>query len=119
RLSKTTSYTEASTSLVSISLATDTLGTIQTLASGSDFYSNPRISPNGKHLCWISWIHPNMPWDNTCLEIASLDTNGNILQIQKAGNGDESLCQPRWSPNNELFVVSDRSNWWNLYLCQF
>lgn len=92
---ETTKNTEARTSLITISLAADTLGTMQTLASGSDFYSNPRMSPDGKHLCWISWMHPNMPWDDTCLEIASLDANGNILQIQKAGNSNESLCQPR------------------------
>ena len=25
------------------------------------------------------------------------------------------MCQPRWSPDGVLHLVSDRSGWWNLY----
>ena len=37
------------------------------LTSGHDFYSFPRVSPNGKRFLWTSWDHPQMPWDGTDL----------------------------------------------------
>ncbi len=32
-----------------------------------------------------------------------------------AGSENESVFQPQWSPGGELFFVSDRNNWWNIY----
>src|SRR5207237_8166008 len=29
------------------------------LVSGADFYSTPRLSPDGRQLAWLSWNHPN------------------------------------------------------------
>lgn len=106
---------EATNTLVSISLEANSIGTVNTLVAGADFYSNPRLSPNGKHLCWISWQHPNMPWDTSTLRVADLDDAGDIVHQVSVNAGQESLVQPRWSPGNELYVVSDRNNWWNIY----
>ncbi|MEZ5528888.1 MAG: prolyl oligopeptidase family serine peptidase [Porticoccaceae bacterium] len=89
---------------------------IQVLEEGADFYAYPRLDNDSKQLCWISWNHPDMPWDNTCLWLAGLDANGALNEPQLvAGNGNESVLQPRWSPGNQLYFVSDRDNWWNLY----
>lgn len=110
----TASEQQPSNTLVSISLAD---GSISTLVSGSDFYSSPRLSPDGKKLAWLNWNHPNMPWDATELWTADLDKAG-IPQNKSliAGNDkDESIAQPEWSPTGELLFVSDRNNWWNLY----
>jgi dipeptidyl aminopeptidase/acylaminoacyl peptidase len=86
------------------------------LVGGADFYSNPRVSYDGKHLCWISWQHPNMPWDDTSLFIADINSKGELEMSQHIAGGDnEAICQPVWSPDNLLYFVSDRSNWWNLY----
>ncbi|MBL1142333.1 MAG: S9 family peptidase [Proteobacteria bacterium] len=90
----------------------------QILVEGADFYSNPRISHDGKQLCWISWNHPNMPWDNTCLSLAEVTNEGELKNIVCIAGGDdknEAVCQPLWSPNNTLYFISDRNNWWNLY----
>ena len=59
---------EPTNRLVAVDLRT---GKVSSLVEGSDFYSNPRISPDGRQLAWVSWDHPNMPWDDTTLSVAS------------------------------------------------
>lgn len=89
---------------------------VNTVIEGNDFYSSPRISPDGRQLAWVTWNHPTMPWDHTTLYVATLGADHRIKQaIQVAGELDESVVQPRWSPDNELYFISDRSNWWNIY----
>lgn len=96
--------------------ALDDPAAIQVLVSGADFYSNPRLSPDGTQLSWLSWMHPQMPWDGTECYLAQLDHDGDITSVQHiAGSAQESIFQPQWSPAGDLFFVSDRSNWWNLY----
>jgi dipeptidyl aminopeptidase/acylaminoacyl peptidase len=86
------------------------------LVSGSDFYAAPRLSPNGSRLCWLSWNHPNMPWDGTELWVASIAADGSLSDSQRiAGGLEESIFQPEWSPDGRLYFVSDRTGWWNLY----
>lgn len=86
------------------------------LIQGDDFYSSPRISPDGNRLAWLSWNHPNMPWDGTQLWLADIDDDGELEKIRPvAGGEDESICHPVWSPDGDLHFVSDRTGWWNLY----
>ena len=89
------------------------------LCSGDDFYAYPRLDNTGEKLCWISWNHPNMPWDSTTLWLANVSTNGHLDNPELiVGNGNEAIFQPQWSPDNQLYFVSDRDNWWNLYRWQ-
>jgi dipeptidyl aminopeptidase/acylaminoacyl peptidase len=85
----------------------------QVLAGGRDFYSFPRISPDGTWLAWTCWGHPNMPWDGTELWVAPLRDSGEERLI--AGSAEESVFQPEWGPDGRLYFVSDRDGWWNLY----
>ncbi len=86
------------------------------LVSGADFYSDPILSADGRRLAWLQWNHPNMPWDGTELWMADIAADGFPgTPVKVAGSSDESIFQPQWSPNGELFFVSDRSGWWNLY----
>ena len=48
------------------------------LVSGGDFYSSPRLSPDGRRLAYLTWNHPNMPWDGTELWVAELNDDGSI-----------------------------------------
>jgi dipeptidyl aminopeptidase/acylaminoacyl peptidase len=86
------------------------------LADGRDFFSAPRLSPDGRQLAWLAWDHPNMPWDGTELFLADVQpgmTLGPARQV--AGGRAESVSQPRWSPDGVLHFLSDRTGWWNLY----
>jgi dipeptidyl aminopeptidase/acylaminoacyl peptidase len=87
-----------------------------TIAQGNDFYSSPRLSPDGGRLAWTTWNHPNMPWDGSELWVGELDRDGQVTSSRKiAGGPAESILQPEWSPSGELYFISDRSDWWNLY----
>jgi dipeptidyl aminopeptidase/acylaminoacyl peptidase len=91
-------------------------GAARILVEGSDFYSSPRLSPDGTRLAWLSWNHPNMPWDGSELWVAAVQPDGSVAgPIHVAGGSDESIFQPEWSPDGDLFFVSDRTEWWNLY----
>ena len=97
-------------------VAIDADGAVVSLAHGDDFYASPRLSPDGDQLAWLSWSHPNMPWDGTCLWLATLDESGAPLNPRIiAGGPAESIFQPSWSADGTLYFVSDRSGWWNLY----
>jgi dipeptidyl aminopeptidase/acylaminoacyl peptidase len=104
---------EAVNNLVTINLST---GRRQNLVTGNDFYSSPRLSPDGKYLAWLSWNHPDMPWDSTYLWLAQLDAEGMVLKPELiAGGRAESICEPKWGEDGTLYFSSDRNNWWNLY----
>jgi dipeptidyl aminopeptidase/acylaminoacyl peptidase len=86
------------------------------IVSGADFYSTPRLSPDGTKLAWLEWRHPNLPWDGTFLYVCDLTPEFGIRNATLvAGGMDESIFQPQWSPDGVLHFVSDRSAWWNLY----
>jgi dipeptidyl aminopeptidase/acylaminoacyl peptidase len=106
---------EAVNTIVALALDGDEQGgTI--LTSGADFYSNPRLSPDGLRLAWLQWNHPNMPWDGCELWVAEVADDGSLSSPSLiAGGAQESIFQPEWSPNGDLYFVSDRSEWWNLY----
>ena len=87
-------------------------------AAGHDFYAAPRPSPDGQQLAWLSWNRPQMPWDGTDLWIADLHPDGQLgLPRHVAGGPEESIVQPEWAPGGDLYFLSDRTGWWNLYRC--
>lgn len=109
---------EPANTIVAINAGADAGGLDEgrVVASGYDFYSSPRLSPDGRHLAWLSWNHPNMPWDGTELWVGELGGEGSITNRRRAAGGaSESIFQPEWSPDGRLYFVSDRSGWWNLY----
>ena len=113
---------EAVNSIVAISLSD---GSQTVLAQGHDFYSSPKLSPDGKSIAFFTWDHPNMPWDGTKLWVASvMDDDSGLLSEPKliTGGDNESVQQPMWSPDGILYFISDGckaegscSGWWNIY----
>jgi dipeptidyl aminopeptidase/acylaminoacyl peptidase len=86
-----------------------------TIVAGNDFYSTPRISPDGRSLAWLTWNFPNMPWDGCELWVAALDEGGRPHDaVLVAGGKRESITQPSWSPESILHFSTDRTGWWNL-----
>ncbi len=98
-----------------IAVATDGSMRTEVVASGADFYASPRLSPDGRSIVWIQWMHPNMPWDATELWIADLDGVSVTNARKLVGNGNEALQEPLWWSDGTLVVVTDRDEWWNLY----
>ena len=89
------------------------------LVAGADFYSSPRLSPDGARLAWLSWNHPDMPWDATELRLADLDDAGCPAASRAVAGGDpeapEAVQQPSFDAHGRLTFISDRTGWWNLY----
>jgi dipeptidyl aminopeptidase/acylaminoacyl peptidase len=107
---------EAVNSIVALSIDGPNDDGGRVLVSGNDFYSNPRLSPDCSKLVWLTWNHPNMPWDGCELWLAELSASGTPDdQRLVAGSKTESIFEPLWSPDGVLTFVSDRTEWWNLY----
>ena len=96
--------------------AADDAGAIRVLVSGAQFFAFPTPSPDGTRLAWISWDHPNMPWDGAELRVGpaagGLTVAGSELVM---GGPHESVTAPRWRDDATLYAISDSSGWWNLY----
>jgi dipeptidyl aminopeptidase/acylaminoacyl peptidase len=96
-----------------VAFPADGSDTPDVLVSGSDFFMAPRIDPAGARLAWLAWDHPHMPWDGTELRVGELGSLGDATLV--AGGSDESVIDPRWSPDGRIHFCSDRTGWWNLY----
>ena len=93
----------------------------QKLVQGDDFYMQPTWHPAGQCIAWVSWNHPQMPWDGTTLGLATIGSDGSMPTVVKqsviAGDQETAIFQPEFSPDGRtLAYISDASGWYNLYL---
>jgi dipeptidyl aminopeptidase/acylaminoacyl peptidase len=98
-----------------VAVPTDGSAEPRVIVDGRDFYSSPRISPDGTDLCFLTWDLPWMPWDGCELYVADLAPDGAVTNVERVAGSDgtESIWQPEWSPGGDLVFVSDGSGWWN------
>ncbi|HLK62270.1 MAG TPA: S9 family peptidase [Bryobacteraceae bacterium] len=109
---------EPTNTVVRIPLGASELQAGSVIASGHDFFSSPRLSPDGRWLAYLAWDHPRMPWEGTTLYTVTVDDNGAAAgePVAVAGGQSESIFQPEWTPDGAaLTFISDRTGWWNLY----
>ena len=90
-------------------------GTVSVIATGADFYSSPRPAPDGSKLAYLSWDHPNMPWDHTRLHLVDLHDGAPVPGTDRVLCDGPALGQPAWSPDGELHTVTDVDGWWSIH----
>jgi dipeptidyl aminopeptidase/acylaminoacyl peptidase len=97
-------------------IAINSTNEIRVLDSTSHFYAHLALSPDQNQLAWISWEHPQMPWDGTELRIAAIDAAGNLIDKKVcAGSTSEAVNSPVWSQSGNLYYISDSSGFWNIW----
>ena len=71
------------------------------LVSGNDFYSTPRLSPDGNRMSWLTWRHPDMPWVPTEAWVGDIFPDGTIgssAATSAAYHGIHALFRTESSP---------------------
>ena len=98
------------------------------LRQPADFCGYASLSPDGRHLAWVEWQRPWMPWERSQLWLGRLSGTHALVEARPvAGSGAEAAAgiavfQPLWVPAAagpaHLVVANDRSGWWNLELLE-
>ena len=94
---------------------------VTTLVEGSDFFTAPRLSPDGLSLAYVSWDHPMMPWDETTLSVATLGNPTGMVTATRVvaggvGGEPQAVLAPAWNPQDgSLFFITDTTGWWSVW----
>ncbi|KAF8580778.1 alpha/beta-hydrolase [Ramaria rubella] len=94
---------------------------VQIVAKGADFYSNPCFSPDGRNVAWIQWNHPEMPWQSAELVVGEVDvSNGSLVfnntKVVAGVHGKVVAQQPTWISHKELIFICDKSGYLNPWI---
>ncbi|KAI8867212.1 alpha/beta-hydrolase, partial [Ramicandelaber brevisporus] len=100
------------------------------LVGDHDFVTTIRFDPsNDSRFAVVVWDHPNMPWDHTKVLVGELPTvaDGEVPETLAslravAGNDasiSEAAVQPTFAPDGTLYLITDRSGFWNPYRVNF
>jgi hypothetical protein len=94
--------------------ATDAPPTVSTLCGGHGFYGTLAVSPDDTRLAWVTWDHPDMPWDATELWVGALEVSGlrwSVRDARRVGAdllAGSSVDQPVWSDADTLWAGGSR-----------
>jgi dienelactone hydrolase len=108
-------------SIVRLSLDGSGQASVQTLATGRDFYASPCLDADTARLAYVAWDHPNMPWDRTTLYCQLLDPTFSLANAgpmavhgHDVDGGLISVYAPQWY-RGQLYFLSDETGYYNLY----
>ena len=97
-------------------VAIDLKGEEKILAKGYDFYSSIALDSHFTQMAFIKWNHPNMPWDENKLMLHPLTEKGDLDDgVVIAGGEKISSFQPKFSPDDDLFYLSNEEGFSNIY----
>ncbi|GLX01218.1 prolyl oligopeptidase family serine peptidase [Microtetraspora sp. NBRC 16547] len=119
-------------------------GPLRVIVKAHHFLMHPRISPDGRHIAWIGWNHPDMPWDATELCVAPIESAPietapiETAPIETAPGGTApdrtapedasaagrpytvvaggAVAQAEWRDARSLYAVTDPTGWWNIHI---
>ncbi len=98
--------------LAAVTLQEGENGCVTPLAEGHDFYANPRLSPDGRHLTFLAWDLPHMPWEAAKLYCAHLDDAGGLSDLTAVAGGPRAaVFQPDWLADGRLVFICEDSGW--------
>lgn len=83
------------------------------LVADHDFVAAPRVGPDG-WLAWLTWEHPQMPWDAAALWAGRLDGDALVEVRQVAGGEEVAVAEVAWWGPDLLFT-EDSTGFWELY----
>ncbi|KQZ82300.1 peptidase S9 [Microbacterium sp. Root166] len=87
---------------------------VVSLAEDSRFLAHPTLSPDGTHLAWIAWDHPDMAWDRAELRVGRLE-DGVVAEWATVAGGSSAPLQPIWMDDDDLLYADDPTGRWNLW----
>ena len=86
------------------------------LVEGADFYRDAHTC--GDQIVFVSWNHPNMPWDTTTVSKGTLvveeDGTPSVKDIAVIRDEGSNLQPYLPTPDNCLYI-SDKTGYWNLW----
>ena len=89
---------------------------VRVLTQSHHFLANPRLAPDGRHLLWLGWNHPSMPWDQTELCVAEVLGDGTLGAARVlAGGAGVSVSQAEWLDAGSVLYAADPDGWWRPY----
>lgn len=92
-------------------------GEVRVIDDSSHFYAHLTLSRDGQHLAWVSWEHPDMPWDAAALHVARIDADGALIERRLLlGGRGQSAQSPAWVDDSTIAVICERTGWWNPWL---
>ncbi len=86
-------------------------GSVSDLVTGADFYNCARL--RGDQLLWISWNHPNMPWNGS--ELWTADLNDLAKPNKIAGDDTHAVSQAQWGEDGSIYFALENPEFAALY----